>query len=1056
MSLTSITKDFVVRSGFAVQGTNIATSSTNNTGTLQVSGGAGIAGNLFVGTTASIYGPTYHYGDLISYSSATVQNQLVVLNTATFRSDILGQGNLTLNGVGYFVNTQTALILTGGGLVNGLFTVTNSSTFSTATINGPLFANNTSIFNGTVYVTGTNSLTVGTGPTTLGGTLTVAGVSAFTNNTAADTGGNGAVKVTGGLYVNNNIVVGSTATSTANTNSNSLYTLGGLGVAKDASIGGNLVVTGSLNILGTQTVVNSTSTQIIDPVIDLGTGPNGSALQANDGYNKGLVIHYFDTQDNHMFLGRNNITGHLVLRNNIDPGYPTTVPNQDYVNSGSYATFDLGTLIANNTSDAPTTNSGAIQSAGGLGVALSAYVGNDVSGGTITARNLTPGRIAVAGANGTLVTWPGLSYNTSTNTLNTLVSYANTATNLQAGTPGAIPYQNAVGVTTFLPIGANSFVLTSNGSTPIWAPASGASVGSSTTASNISGGFAGAVPYQIAPGSTGFSSGFTWTNALGLLTLNNLLVNSGQNSSGAFSGALQVQGGAGISQNLYIGGNLVVTGTITTGGTDQITGNTGTFGTLNVTGAGTALAVTSNATIGGNLTATTLVVTSESILAGVTATSITGTSLTISGPSVVQSLTATTFTATSSNIIGNETVGGNFSVAGLFTATGQSTLGSVNATAITGTSLTITGESILAGLTATITTVTSLTVSGNETIGGNLNVSGLFTATGNAQLSGTVNVTGAATLNSTLNVTGKTTLAGLTATITTVTSFTVTGNETITGSSTINGSGTGLAVTNNATIGGNLTATTLVVTGQSTLQNVTAGVLTATSFTVSGNTALGNITGNVATFTNLTVSSEVDLGNLSVGGVFTSTGNATLAGNATVGSNLLVTGISTFTGKINIVDSTNAVATNVGSIVSAGGIGIAKDIYVGGAATIGVAGTGTAIPIVYSNNTLLASYTSGVISGNSPVNLDVYSSALYRTARYTIQLVDGPNIQISEMTLFHDGSNVYLNEYGVSTNNGTRGTFDANLQSGSVTLTFTPNPTATALTIKVVRLGITA
>lgn len=42
------------------------------------------------------------------------------------------------------------------------------------------------------------------------------------------------------------------------------------------------------------------------------------------------------------------------------------------------------------------------------------------------------------------------------------------ATNLSGGTAGALPYQSGAGATTFLSIGTNNFVLTSNGTAPVW------------------------------------------------------------------------------------------------------------------------------------------------------------------------------------------------------------------------------------------------------------------------------------------------------------------------------------------------------------------------------------------------------------------------------------------------------------------------------------------------------------------------------------------------------------------------------------------------------------
>ena len=71
-----------------------------------------------------------------------------------------------------------------------------------------------------------------------------------------------------------------------------------------------------------------------------------------------------------------------------------------------------------------------------------------------------------------------------------------------------------------------------------------------------------------------------------------------------------------------------------------------------------------------------------------------------------------------------------------------------------------------------------------------------------------------------------------------------------------------------------------------------------------------------------------------------------------------------------------------------------------------------------------------------------------------MQVVDGTKVHITEITIFHDGTNAYLNEYGTSTNQGELGVFSATLISSQVTLTFDP-VNATAMTIKVVRFGIT-
>lgn len=189
----------------------------------------------------------------------------------------------------------------------------------------------------------------------------------------------------------------------------------------------------------------------------------------------------------------------------------------------------------------------------------------------------------------------------------------------------------------------------------------------------------------------------------------------------------------------------------------------------------------------------------------------------------------------------------------------------------------------------------------------------------------------------------------------------------------------------------------------------------------------------------LNADTTLGLGSPASGG---NTGGLAVFGGISVSDNLVVASTAT---------SSN---TTSGAVVISGGIGIGKNATVGGSLTVGVASTGTSIPALYSNNVLLASYTSGVISGTIAQNLDSFDSGTYRTAKYTVQVVDGTKVHITEIFLFHDDSVAYLNEYGLSTNQGELGTFNASLSGGTVTLTFTP-VNATNMVIKVVRMGIT-
>lgn len=128
---------------------------------------------------------------------------------------------------------------------------------------------------------------------------------------------------------------------------------------------------------------------------------------------------------------------------------------------------------------------------------------------------------------------------------------ATTATNIAGGTVNAIPYQNAAGSSTFLAAGTVGYILQTNSTTspPAWIDPNGLTVGYAT---NISGGVAGAVPYQSAVGTTGFSAAGTASQVLlsggtGSPTWanqNTLSVGYSNNLNGGAAGSLAYQTGS--------------------------------------------------------------------------------------------------------------------------------------------------------------------------------------------------------------------------------------------------------------------------------------------------------------------------------------------------------------------------------------------------------------------------------------------------------------------------------------------------------------------------------
>ena len=92
------------------------------------------------------------------------------------------------------------------------------------------------------------------------------------------------------------------------------------------------------------------------------------------------------------------------------------------------------------------------------------------------------------------------------------VATATTATNVAGGATGSLLYQSGAGASTFLALGTTNYVLTAGASAPQYVAQSTLSVGSATTATtstNLAGGVAGAIPWQSAASTTGFTAAGT-------------------------------------------------------------------------------------------------------------------------------------------------------------------------------------------------------------------------------------------------------------------------------------------------------------------------------------------------------------------------------------------------------------------------------------------------------------------------------------------------------------------------------------------------------------------
>lgn len=137
-----------------------------------------------------------------------------------------------------------------------------------------------------------------------------------------------------------------------------------------------------------------------------------------------------------------------------------------------------------------------------------ATLANNLAGGTAGAvlyqSNFNTSGFTAVGTTGQLLTSNGTSAPSWVNSSSLTVSSATTATNIAAGSAGALPYQTASGTTTFLSLGVTNYVLTAGSGGPQYVAQSTLSVGAATTATNIAAGTTGALPYQSASGTTAF------------------------------------------------------------------------------------------------------------------------------------------------------------------------------------------------------------------------------------------------------------------------------------------------------------------------------------------------------------------------------------------------------------------------------------------------------------------------------------------------------------------------------------------------------------------------
>ena len=106
--------------------------------------------------------------------------------------------------------------------------------------------------------------------------------------------------------------------------------------------------------------------------------------------------------------------------------------------------------------------------------------------------------------------------------------------------------------------------------------------------------------------------------------------------------------------------------------------------------------------------------------------------------------------------------------------------------------------------------------------------------------------------------------------------------------------------------------------------------------------------------------------------------------------------------------------------------------------------TGNIIPNVVTTTT---------VASTSATTIASHAAATYRTVKYLIQCTQGTDYHSTEVNLIHDGTTVYITEYGSLWDNAALGTFDATITGGNILLQITAG-SASSMTTKVISTAV--
>ena len=98
--------------------------------------------------------------------------------------------------------------------------------------------------------------------------------------------------------------------------------------------------------------------------------------------------------------------------------------------------------------------------------------------------------------------------------------------------------------------------------------------------------------------------------------------------------------------------------------------------------------------------------------------------------------------------------------------------------------------------------------------------------------------------------------------------------------------------------------------------------------------------------------------------------------------------------------------------------------------------------------------TTTAVSSTSATVVDTFSKTAFRSAKYTVQITQGSNYQVSEVLVLHNGSTASATEFAKIETNGVLGTLQTAINGNNVELKVTMS-SSSAATVKVARHSVT-